>query len=147
MIAEGMAGVFIIVVSLVVFAVFFLAIIYWRKIRLSAEGAVLVIGIKNPSGKWRVGLARCSENDFVWYSFRSSFLRPDYQWPRNDFDIGIPRPLAENDRHPAMSGELLEVTVTHQQQEFTIAISPSDQVSLRTWSESAPPGPRYDYTQ
>lgn len=118
----------------------------YRTRRLSREGNLAVMATKNPNGNWRTGMVRFRHDKLEWFSFRSISFKPERVWWRGEFFLGSRVAMQSSEIPRAMSGDAVQVDVRCGDQKFAIAMAPNDYTALRSWSESAPPGFRTDWS-
>lgn len=134
------------VALLVALVVAYVLLMVGRR-RAIGRGRVLTMCAVQAAGArhWRSGFVRFGNGVVEWYPLGGISLRPRHQWDRADLDVSAARPVGHNEGLDVIR-DAVRIDCRHNGESFGLALSAPAYTALRSWLESAPPGPASSVT-
>jgi hypothetical protein len=136
-----------VVVGLLVALIAAYVLVMVGRRRAIGRGRVLTMCAVQADGArtWRSGFVRFGDGVVEWYPLGGISLRPKHTWDRADLDVSAARPVATGEG-PDVIKDAVRIDCRHNGENFGLALSAPAYTALRSWLESAPPGPTASVT-
>lgn len=116
-----------------------LASVTWLVVRrrlIAREGPLVLMCVRSQNG-WRTGLGRVGDHEVGWFPLIGIRTTPERRWIRGRLDLGPPE---VGDQRPVGMSDPVQVRFTAPDGDVEVVLARTDYTTVRSWSESAPPG-------
>lgn len=116
-----------------------LASVAWLLIRrslIAREGPLVLMCVYGRNG-WRTGLGRVGDHEVGWFPLIGIRTTPEHRWGRGRLDLGPPE---TGGQRPVGMSDPVQVRFSSPDGDVEVMLARTDYTTVRSWSESAPPG-------
>lgn len=109
-----------------------------RRNAIARGGPMVLMSVRtDPDASWRTGMARVGNDEVAWFPIIGVRVRPSLSWQRGSLELGPPQ---APDQRPVSMTDPVQVSFMAQDAQVDVVVPRSGYTTVRSWSESAPPG-------